>query len=242
LPETVDFRNRLRDEVSGSVGALARIDTLCLSYFDSATGALTDRVCVGVVPGDFVVDVGARRLRLSKSFTYGGATAVSYNRIVVKSGTVTYFVTAVAEGMLSPGASVNVVWELTLSGSVSGTGVFTSGSVDSMIAMILRALAGQRGAKDSLVISRFSYLDTGVSPARVLLALTPSISVVDTKVRAEHGFVNFTSSGALAECWVLNDKRVGDVDSEAVLVRLVNPARQTVDSSMSIRHILELSF
>lgn len=242
MPETVDFRNRLRDEVSGVAGALARIDTLCLSYFDSATGVLTDRVCIGVVSGDFVVDVGARKLRLSKSFTYGGTTAVSYNRIVVKSGTVTYFVTPVTEGTLSPGASVSVVWELTLSGSVSATGVFTSGNVDPMIAMILRALAGQRGAKDSLVISRFSYLDTSVSPARVLLALTPSISVDGARVRAEHGFVNFTSSGALAECWVLNDKRVGDADSEAVLVKLVSPTRQSVDSSMSIRHLLELSF
>jgi hypothetical protein len=242
LPETADFRMRLRNEVSGSAGALARIDTLCLSYLDPNTGALTDRVCVSVVPGDFVVDVGARRLRLSKSFTYGGATAVSYNRIVVKSGNVTYFVTTVAEGTLSPGATVNVVWELTLSGSVTGSGVFTFGSVDSMLSMILRALAGQRGAKDSLVISRFSYLDTSVSPARVLLALTPSVSVVDTRVRAEHDFVNFTGSGALAECWVLNDRRVGDADSEAVLVRLVNPSRQTVDPSMSIKHLLELSF
>jgi len=242
LPETVDFKNRLRDEVSGVVGALTRIDTLCLSYFDSATGALTDRVCVSVASDDFVVDVGAKKLRLSKSFTYGGTATVNYNRIVVKSGTVTYFVTTVVEGTLSPGASVNVVWELTLSGSVSSTGVFTSGSVDSMIAMILRALAGQRGAKDSLVISRFSYLDTGVSPVRVLLALTPSVSVDGTKVRAVHDFVNFTSSGVLTECWVLNDKRVGDADSEAVLVRLVSPARQTVDSSMSIRHLLELSF
>jgi hypothetical protein len=242
LPETVDFRNRLRDEVSGAAGALARIDTLCLSYFDSATGALNDRVCVSVAPGDFAVDVGARKLRLSKSLTYGGTTAVSYNRIVVKSGAVTYFVTTVTEGTLSPGASVSVVWELTISGSVSATGVFTSGSVDLMIAMILRALAGQRGAKDSLVISRFSYLDTIVSPARVLLALTPSISVDGMKVRAVHDFVNFTSSGVLAECWVLNDKRAGDADSEAVLVKLVNPARQTVDSSMSIKHLLELSF
>jgi hypothetical protein len=241
VPATSDFRLDILYEAFGGTAQtryLSAINTVCLSY-ETTTG-VTDRKCATLASGDYTLDLTAGKLTIKKSITNDTGSPFTYNRVALKSGTKYYFLTPVTETTLPAGSTVNITWELTVSVSVSASGAFASGDARGFRDKMLRILANQRGAKDSLFVNRFSYL----AGTTVLLAVTPSNTKDDAsyKLTSTHGFQAFTASGNMDKCYILNDKRANDADTEALLLQLSPSSPIAVDTSMSISHTLTVTF
>jgi len=235
LPATDALKSALATEANAGTD-VAPINTICL--FNGTTQVK----CVSLASADFTVDTANNKLKVVKEITNDTGSNQTFDRVVLRSGTTSYFITTVSATSFPINATVRIEWELTVSGSLSASGYFNGGNVEGLVDMIIRILAGQRGAKDSLLLNRFVYLDTGVTPIAVLLGVAATRAISGTSVTASHDYANFTAGGTLRECWVLNELAASDTDSAARIAQITTTSPASVDTTMAINHSFTVTF